>query len=176
MMNVLIRGKPRSGKSTLIQKIITLLEQQGRQVAGISTPEIRERGRLGFEIVDLASGTRGILAHVNQKEGPRVSKYKVNLQDLMEIGVGSIRRAIDANADFIIIDEIGKMELVSKDFQKVVWDALDLGKVLGTIGLITHPFVAQIYERSDLKVVTLTRENREAVFEDLKTFLLNRAK
>jgi nucleoside-triphosphatase len=176
MINILIRGKPRSGKSTLIQRIITLLEQQGKQVAGISTPEIRERGRIGFEIVDLASGARGTLAHINQKEGPRISKYRVNLQDLMEMGVEAIRRAIDEKVDFIIIDEIGKMELVSKDFQKVVWDALYLGKVIGTIGLITHPFVAQIYERADLKVVTLTRENREGVFEDLKTFLLDRSK
>ncbi|MFX1295190.1 MAG: nucleoside-triphosphatase [Promethearchaeota archaeon] len=166
--NILIRGKPRSGKSTLIQKLATLLKQKRKIIGGISTPEIRERNRLGFKIVDLMSGEMGILAHINQREGPKFSRYRVNLKDLNKIGVMGIKKSLRKNTDIIIIDEIGKMELISKEFQAIVWAALNLRKVLGTIGQISHPFVSKIYQRDDLKLINLTIQNRDVIFEELK--------
>jgi nucleoside-triphosphatase len=170
-MNILIRGKPGCGKSTLIEKMIKLIQQKGMQIGGISTPELREGHRLGFEIVNMMTGERGILAHKDQPDGPRVSQYRVNLSDLDSIGVKGIKEALEKNVDFIIIDEIGKMELVSGAFQEAVWDALDVGKVLGTIGQISHPFITKIYSREDLKVITLTPQNREQVFTELQEML-----
>lgn len=150
-----------------------LLKQKGKIIGGISTPEIRENNRLGFEIVDMMTGKRGILAHINQKEGPRISRYRVNLQDLHNVGVKAIQRAIEKNADFIIIDEIGKMELVSKEFQAIVWEALNQHKVLGTIGLLTHRFITEIYQRTDLDIINLTTINREATFEKLSIKIID---
>ena len=147
------------------------MQQKGVQIGGISTPELREGQRLGFEIVDMMSGERGILAHKNQSDGPRISQYRVNVNDLENIGVNGIEKALEKNVDFIIIDEIGKMELVSDAFQRVVWEALDLQKVLGTIGQISHPFVTKVYNRADLKVYTLTPQNREQVFAELREVL-----
>jgi len=170
-MNILIRGKPGCGKSTLIQKMINLMQQKGMQIGGISTPELREGQRLGFEIVDMMTDERGILAHKNQLDGPRVSQYRVNLNDLENIGVKGIKKALEKNVDFIVIDEIGKMELVSSAFQEVVWEALELQKVLGTIGQISHPFVTKVYNREDLKVYTLTPQNRELIFAELRELL-----
>lgn len=152
---------------------MNLFKQKGKTIGGIITPEIKEgRRRVGFEIVDMASGKRGVLSHVNQREGPRISKYRVNLKDLNDIGVSAIKLALEKNADFIIIDEIGKMELVSNEFQDIVWEALDLKKVLGTIGQISHPFVTKIYQRNDLRIITLTPQNRDAIFEELKSQFL----
>ncbi|NVM52567.1 MAG: NTPase [Candidatus Helarchaeota archaeon] len=173
-LNILIRGKPQSGKSTLIQKLVELLRQMGKTIGGISTPELREgRSRVGFEIVDMMTGERGILSHIDQKEGPRISRYRVNLKDLNDIGVRGIKQALEKNADLIIIDEIGKMELFSKEFQAVIWEALNLQKVLGTIGQISHAFITKIYQREDLKVINLTSQNRDAVFEELSANLQN---
>ena len=164
----------REGKSTLIQKLVELLRQKGKTIGGISTPELREgRSRVGFEIVDMMTGERGILSHIDRKEGPRISRYRVNLKDLNDIGVRGIKQALEKNADLIIIDEIGKMELFSKEFQAVVWEALNLQKVLGTIGQISHAFITKIYQREDLKVINLTFQNRDAVFEELSANLQN---
>jgi nucleoside-triphosphatase len=175
LINILIRGKPRSGKSTLIQKLVDLFKQKGENVGGISTPEIRERSRLGFEIVDMMTGERGILAHINQKEGPKVASYRVKLEDLNRIGVQGIKRSIEKNVAVIIIDEIGKMELVSKEFQEMVWEALNSQKVIGTIGQITHPFVTKVYQRNDVKVFDITIQNRELIFNNLKTLFFETA-
>jgi len=172
MINLLIQGKPRSGKSTLIQKVMDLLRQQRKVIGGISTPEIRAKTRIGFKIIDLMTMKEGILAHINQESGPRVSRYRVNLQDLEEVGTWAIQRAIENNVDVIIIDEIGKMELVSKSFQAWVWKALNLQKVLGTIGLISHPFISRIYERQDLKILRLTIQNRKEIFEQLLSLII----
>jgi nucleoside-triphosphatase len=147
------------------------MQQKGMQIGGISTPELREGQRLGFEIVDMMTDERGILAHKNQLDGPRVSQYRVNLNDLENIGVKGIKKALEKNVDFIVIDEIGKMELVSSAFQEVVWEALELQKVLGTIGQISHPFVTKVYNREDLKVYTLTPQNRELIFAELRELL-----
>jgi len=170
-MNILIQGKPGCGKSTLIQKMIKLMQQKGKQIGGINTPELREGQRLGFEIVDMITGDRGILAHKSQPEGPRVSQYKVNLRDLDNIGVKGIKKALEKKVDFIIIDEIGKMELVSSAFQEIVWEALELQKVFGTIGQISHPFVTKVYNRNDLNLYTLTPQTREQVFAELRGLL-----
>ncbi|MFX0138157.1 MAG: NTPase [Candidatus Hodarchaeota archaeon] len=171
--NILITGKPRTGKSTLISRLIKLLESKGKRIGGLSTPEIKEKTRLGFKIIDIGLKKEGILAHINQKSGPRVSKYRVKMQDLEEIGVNAIKFAI-SNCDYIIIDEIGKMELFSKDFCDEILNALDTKKVLGTIGYkLSHPLANQIKSRDDVKLIVLTIENRDKISKYLEKKLIN---
>jgi nucleoside-triphosphatase len=80
-VNIFITGNPGCGKSTLVQKLLAgIVAWPGVRVAGIITPEIRERGkRQGFRIVDLASGAEEILASPNTERGPGVSRYRVNV-------------------------------------------------------------------------------------------------
>ena len=85
--------------------------------------EAREGGeRVGFEILDLTNGKRGWLAHVNQKIGPQVGKYHVNLRDLEAIGAEAILEASEKCA-VVAIDEIGPMELYSPKFKQTVKQA-----------------------------------------------------
>src|SRR5512136_1941769 len=103
-----------------MQKVIAILKEKGLKVGGISCPEIRVNNiRVGFEIIDLLTCNRGTLSHIDQDTGPRVSKYRVNLQDLSTIGVDGLNNAI-READYIVIDEIGPMELQGEDFQEIV--------------------------------------------------------
>ena len=167
--NIIIKGRPGSGKSTLILKIKKLIENKEKKVGGIATPEIRKNGkRVGFKIIDIYKNIEGILSHINQKNGPRVGKYRVNLEDLNLIGVNAIRNAIE-KYDIIIIDEIGKMELFSEDFQIAVQKAFDSEKyILCTMGLkLTHPFINKIKNRDDIKIILLTHENRDELFTEM---------
>ncbi|MFX1450270.1 MAG: nucleoside-triphosphatase, partial [Promethearchaeota archaeon] len=122
--------------------------------------------------IDIGLKKEGILAHINQKSGPRISKYRVNMYDLEEIGTNAIRYAIK-NCDFIIIDEIGKMELFSEDFCNQILNALDTKKVLGTIGYnLSHPLTKRIKNRDDVEIIVLTIENRDKITEYLEEILI----
>jgi len=173
-VNIFVTGPPRSGKSTLIEKIVTNLREQGFTIGGISTPEVREKGRrIGFKIIDLASGKWGWMAHINIFSRYKVSKYGVDIKTVEDIGANAILSAIE-NADVIVIDEIGKMELFSRKFQEAVKAALDSVKpVIGTIGLkLYHPFANEVKKRKDVTIIFLTREKWEEVYKQVKMMLL----
>jgi len=162
--NIFITGKPASGKTTLI---IEIIKELNLNAGGFYTLEIREKGvREGFKITTL-DGEEGILAHIDIKSPYKVSKYKVNIKDLEEIGVKSISDALKESKT-VIIDEIGLMEMKSEKFKKAVLTALNSkSKVLGTIRLEHHPFTDKIKARKDTKIFHLTRENREEIKKEI---------
>jgi len=168
MKNVLITGRPGVGKSTIVSRLIERAKRMELKVGGLSTPEIREKGRrIGFKLVDIATGEEGILAMVGIR-GPMVSKYGVNLDDLRRVGVGAIKRALK-ESDLIIIDEIGKMELFSDEFKQAVVQALNSSKpVIATVGkFLRDPFVREILRREDVVLFEITINNRDAIFDEI---------
>ncbi len=157
-----VTGRPGIGKTSVLLRAVEGLKSKGYKIGGMLSREVRERGaRVGFEIIDFHSGQRGRLAHVNQAVGPKVGKYRVNLNDLEIIGAGSIRDAAE-NAQIIIIDEIGPMELFSQAFREAVIKAMESGKpVLGTIHFKAHdPLINLIKKRDDAEIIEVTSENR----------------
>ncbi len=168
MKNVLITGRPGVGKSTLVSQLMKRAKNMGLKVGGLLTPEIRVSGkRLGFKLVDIATGEEGILARVDIR-GPMVSKYGVNLEDLNRVGAGAIKRAVN-ESDLIIIDEIGKMELFSEEFKQAVIEALDSEKpVVATVGrFLRNPFVKEILDREDVLLFEITYKNRDVILEEI---------
>ncbi len=119
-----------SGKQQCSIKTVEALKAQGVSVGGMISREAREGdARVGFEIIDLTSGKHGWLAHVNQKVGPQVGKYHVNIGDLEDIGAKAIVEAAEKCA-VVAIDEIGPMELFSQKFKQAVKQALVSGKLV----------------------------------------------
>jgi len=165
--NILITGLPGCGKSTLVKKLIA-----GKKVGGIVTPEIRRgRWRWGFEIVDLSSGDKGVLASIDVKEGPAVGKYRVNLEDLDEVGSKALEEAVnDPRIEIIVIDEIGKMECFSERFKRAVVAALDSEKhVLATISYQDFdPFIREIKSRPNAQLFYLKKEGFEKTLNEVK--------
>lgn len=168
-MKLAITGAPGSGKSTLCKRLIEALPTV--KIGGILTQDIREgRERVGFEIVDIATGERGLLAHRQLKSGPRVGRYHVNLTDTERIAVPALQHAL-CEAQLIIIDEIAPMELHSARFVEAVTDVLGSSKDL----LVTfkeryeHPLIARI--RTEFSVFTITPSTRESLFQELLTQL-----
>jgi nucleoside-triphosphatase len=161
MIRIAITGRPGIGKSTLCKKVIATAS---KKAGGMISSDIRVgRERVGFEIIDVATGKRGILAHVNQKSGPEVGRYRVNLKDLNEVGVKAIKNALNLNFDLIVIDEIAPMELHSKDFISMVEAALQSNKSM----LVTfhqrsfHSLIQKI--RSSFEVYVLNEQNRDSL-------------
>ena len=167
--NILFTGQPGIGKTTLIKKIAVALPGK---VSGFYTEEIRRAGkRIGFKIISF-TGKEGILAHVNIKSDKRVSRYGVNLKDIEQIGVKAISDGLKF-ADFVIIDEIGKMELHSKKFIKVLQKALESKKILiATILQKSHPVADKIKARKDVKLFKITKENRHKLVQEIVNELI----
>lgn len=161
-LRIFLTGNPNSGKTTVIRKVSDILRGGGIKIGGIVSSEIRRGGiRIGFSLEDLLTHETGILAHADQKDGPRVGKYGVNLVDLQRVGVTAIQRAV-AEADVVIVDELGPMELHSIPFIKSVELALRSPKIIvGTIHKrASHPLVTAIRSDPANRIVEVTLENR----------------
>jgi nucleoside-triphosphatase len=161
----LLTGAPGIGKTTVLSKVVETLKTRGVSVGGMISQEVREDdARVGFEIVDLGTGKRGWLAHVNQKTGPRVGKYRVNIADLEEVGVKAIEVA-KVNCAVVAVDEVGPMELFSPRFKEAVKDVLEISKVvLATVHAKAHDsLITQAKQRSDAELFAVTLANRDGL-------------
>ena len=168
-----VTGRPGIGKTTVLLKAAEGLKAKSYRVGGMISKEVRREGaRIGFEIVNFGTGARGWLAHVEQHVGPQVGKYRVNLEDLDSIGADAILEA-SKNADVVVIDEIGPMELFSQAFRKAVSEALNSSKVV--LAAIHHnardPIIEAIKNRDDVFIATVDLENRN----DLHNILIQNA-
>lgn len=158
----LITGPPRVGKTTVLTEVAEQLRVKRLKLGGMISGEVRKDGvRVGFEVCDYASGKRGWLAHVHQPVGPRVGKYRVNLEDLESVGVAAIHNAL-GEADVMLIDEIGPMELLSRKFIEAVEEAVECKSlVLATIHhRVQHPLVRRVKSRKDSEIINVSLENR----------------
>ncbi len=168
---ILLAGVPGVGKTTLIQRV---LARWAGPAGGFYTEEMREHGqRVGFRLVTLA-GASVTLAHTPSPALPlpgrhRVGRYVVDVAALDRVGVEAIRRAVAAG-HLVVVDEIGKMELFSQAFRAAVLEAIaSAAPVLGTIMLRPHPWADALKARPEVQVVTVTRENRDALVEVVLT-------
>lgn len=164
-----VTGSPGIGKTTVLLKTVDALEKEGYKLGGMLSREACEKGvRVGFEIIDLQTKKHGWLAHVQQSNGPQIGKYRVNLTDLESIGALAIRNAA-VNAQIIIIDEVGPMELHSSAFKAAVTEALSSSKPV--IGVINERagdnLIDSIRKRDDTQIIQVTRGNRESLHSSL---------
>lgn len=180
--HVFLTGPPGVGKTTLVQKACEALVSSGASVEGFYTEEVREGGRrVGFDVVTV-TGERGHLSRIRDGAGPShgrreymVGQYVVDLPSFENLALPLFRKvgsAAGASKKIFIIDEIGKMELFSQSFIRAVRQTLDSSSwtVLGTIPIPKGKpldLVEEVRGRSDVKVFTVSKENRNAILEDV---------
>jgi len=164
----LVTGPPGIGKSTLVSKVVYAVRSRGHGVGGCLTKEVRQgRERTGFRLIDLLTGNEAELASVGGL-GPRVGKYRVNITNLSALGAGSLLRAAQG-ADFIVVDEVGPMELTSPEFRKAVKACIATGKPMLMVlhESMKDPLMTEITQQPNAKLVELTLHNREVVSKEL---------
>lgn len=168
--NVLLTGSPACGKTTVIRRLIERLGDL--RLAGLYTQEIRERGqRVGFEAVSL-SGRRTLLAHVGSRSRHRVGRYGVEPEHLQPL----VRELAGTGAvGAYLIDEVGKMELLCPAFVEAVARLLDgdVPAVL-TVAQKGQGLIAQVKARADVRLVTVTDQNRDGIPEELERWVRDR--
>lgn len=160
MNNFLLTGPPRVGKTTIVRAVISRLKDK---CAGFYTEEIKESDeRVGFKLSTIANKSC-VLSHKDIRGHFHVGKYGVSLECIEEVGVPAIKQGIKAGK-IIVIDEIGKMETLSRPFRLSVLDALNSRSlVIGTMLFKRQPFCDKIRARKDVEVIEVTEENRDKI-------------
>jgi len=166
---ILLTGLPGCGKTTAIMKIIDALDCD--KVAGFYTQEIRQNNvRKGFSWKRL-DGAEGTLAHIKIKGHSRVSKYGVDVAGFEE-SVVPILGVEQTDVELFVIDEIGKMECLSKKFVAAVRRLFASEKtVLATVAQKGKGIISEVKNYSNVQLFNLTSANRDKVVTEILSFL-----
>lgn len=167
-MLILLTGEPGVGKSTVLLRLVNILRGEGISVGGVIAKEVRDeasgRRRVGFEFVDVISGSRARLASIGI-DGPRMGRYAVDLDGCRDAAT-MLLRAMAMDCRVVVFDEIGPMELRSAH----LIDAL--GQLLGMVDRrdvvvvihkrLKHWMISRYRERASM-LVEVKMENRDSL-------------
>jgi nucleoside-triphosphatase len=165
---VAITGRPGVGKTTLIERVLALVPAT---VGGFLTKEVRKCGhRVGFSLVDLATGEECLFARAQATGGTHVGRYAVDVEAIERVGVPAILHAIGTK-DLVVIDEIAPMELRAPGFAAAVEKALACDKALL---IATHAHATHLVAdraRQELCLVRVRMGNRDALIDVVAALL-----
>jgi len=166
--NILLTGEPKTGKTTLLKRII----QDFKSCGGFYTEEILNGNkRTGFKI-KTTEGREGILAKKGYRSKFRLGKYGINLKALEEIGVNAVMSAL-SDKKIVVIDEIGRMELFSKKFKDLVLKVLNSDKILvGVIHRANLGFLNDIRSRQDTEIFEVNLGNHEQILKKINSMAI----
>jgi nucleoside-triphosphatase len=162
---ILLTGLPGCGKTTAIMKIVAGLDCSS--VAGFYTEEILEdNARRGFRWKRL-DGAGRILAHVDIKSRFHVGKYGVDVAGF-EKSVVPVLDAEQSEAELFVIDEIGKMECLSRKFIAAVRGLFGSDKtVLATVAKKGAGLISEVKNYPGTELFNLTSENRDKTIDEI---------
>jgi nucleoside-triphosphatase len=165
---ILLTGLPGCGKTTAVMQIIAKLDS--KKVTGFYTQEIRENNvRKGFGWTKL-DGATGILSHVDIKGPFRVGKYSVDIAGFEKSVVNILD--VQADAELFVIDEIGKMECMSKKFVAAVRQLFSSDKaVLATVAQKGTGLISEVKNHPGTKLFNLTRQSRDKTVAEILQIL-----
>src|ERR687887_645525 len=166
MTIIVLTGAPGVGKTTAIIWVVQALKERGVKIGGIVSRELRTTTmRIGVEFIDLSTNDRNVLASITGN-GPKVGKYFVNIAGC-RFAAERLRNSV-RNSDVIICDEIGPMELKSREFIDSLKDLLDVDKKVIVVvhRNLQHHLTDEFRNKSSL-LINLNSENREKVKEIL---------
>jgi nucleoside-triphosphatase len=168
MSVLLLSGVPGVGKTTLIRKLPALLPQW--RFGGFYTQEIRAGGeRLGFRIATF-DGAERVMAHVSFPGPRRAGKYGVDVAAIDALACAALSPA--PVPDAYLIDEIGKMECMSREFVAAMRALFATSyPIVATIALRGGGFIAQTKALPSAELLQVTRENRDRLPQAVAAWL-----
>ncbi|XP_063908874.1 nucleoside-triphosphatase THEP1 isoform X2 [Zophobas morio] len=145
------------------------------EVTGFYTEELRDSKnyRIGFDIVTL-DNVRGVLArksNAGSESKYKVGSYNVHIEEFEKVALPIFNKT----SSILIIDEIGKMELLSKKFEAKIKTVLtgQKGKIIATVPLKGGgPLVQKLKSDTSNHLFTVNVANRDNLVEEIIPLIL----
>jgi nucleoside-triphosphatase THEP1 len=165
-MFILLTGTRGAGKTTACWKALPGLRATGIKMTGfVSPPLLNGAGaKTGIEMVDLATGKRQTFARLVQPgETPTVGAYRMS-DEAIEWAKGLLAAALLADVHWLVIDEIGPLELHQGEGFAFALEPLgDPERIPNAIVIVREELVEELAARLgrlDLVHVRVTEANR----------------
>lgn len=168
-MFILLTGPNGTGKTTACWKALPGLRATGVKIAGFVSPPLLDAAgtKTGIQMVDLTTGQHHTFARVVASE----EQADIGIYRLEESAIGWARSvlaaALLANADWLVIDEIGPLELHrNAGFAFALEPLADPVRIPNAIVIVREYLVNELAAhlgRTDLVRVRVTSTNRAEV-------------
>ncbi len=169
MVKLFLRGKPGVGKTTIIKSLLKVVPSTVC-VSGFYTEEVREgSNRVGFDIVILDKNGKVLEKMPFARKQAGYSKFKVGKYSVfVDVVDKAVERVMDSikkmSPSLVVIDEVGKMELLSKRFCDMVYDLLRSDfNIVGVVGWSNHKLLKWMLSNKELLILNVTKENRDVI-------------
>ena len=162
---IVLTGRPGSGKTTTLERIIDSLVGHGNDVAGLIQPGVfRDGAKVGFCIRDLRTGEEAPLARRTSREsGQHGTGFQFD-----EAGLDLARRALASVPEgaVLVVDELGPVELRGQGHMPALRQALALRAPRVLILVVRRhlvPALLAALSATDAQVIDVEREGDAAV-------------
>lgn len=165
-MKLLITGRPKSGKSTILGNLISNIVHR----RGFITREIvKDQRRTGFVVEDMDYRSV-VLAQTKNPTSLQVGRFHVQPEVLAQF---TQNLSHPQGGELLYIDEIGQMQLHSDEFKSLVAVYLDApNDFVATISSVyTDEFTERILKRDDVVLFQIEDTNRDDVERSLRIAL-----
>lgn len=160
-MKLLLTGLPRTGKTTLFQKLISLLDDP----FWIVSEEIRNEAneRIGFK-AKTSNGEEGVFAHKKDiVSDHHIGDYAVDLNQIDRLFSQPLENF--EGDQFIAIDEIGRMQILSANFLQAIRKTFSSDVNIFATIRYGDDWTKEFTDREGVITFILTEENRTSIEE-----------
>lgn len=165
-MRIILVGGKGVGKTTVCRKIIEIANEMGLSCVGTITSQQEDE----LAVEDIATGEKRLLAAVvgsREIPGGIPHCHFVFSPEGMEFG----KRALARDGNLLIIDEFGKLELMGRGFDNALQAFKRHGNAILVIQDTLKEQLLPQLDGVDLKVVDVTRKNRDGLPELIIEFV-----
>jgi nucleoside-triphosphatase THEP1 len=167
---VIISGKVNSGKTTLLKSIINELKGKDFKIAGIITENFyKGNEKYGFDIIDLANQEKAVLCRKNELESDiKAGPYYFSKEGI-RFGERVLENIQNDTYDFVVLDEIGNLELKGSGWSNSIDNLLMISNV-PMIFVIRENLVNKVCRRWNIKplaVYSTNKDNLETIIKNI---------
>ena len=117
----ILSGKQNSGKSTILEGVINGLRERGFRIAGIRAPAAMQSSRkVGFYVQDITTDEKALLCERRSDSIPPTPQSFKFHEDGLKLGRHALSPQAINDADLIVIDEVGPLELIGRCWAETI--------------------------------------------------------